>query len=298
MRNLRSFSSGRLAVLGALALAEVALSAPAGGQTPLSITYRTMIDSGNSQAVSMSMRVRSTGPRVRMDLLELPGAAAMVTAGMYMIADGGDSTYTMVMPGQRMGMIMPTSGIPGMSGPAIEPVESKIDRIEDHGPSETMLGHATRRYTIAQSATVRISVGSRSCVRRSSTVSEMWIAPGLMIEETLAEATGRFARAAGAGLNPTAMLGGRPPNMPKGTVLKSVGRATERDSAGTERTMTVSFEVTEVSTDPVDAGVFAAPSDFRMMDMRQMLAGMRAGALGGATEQAMANVMASMCGGR
>jgi hypothetical protein len=265
--------------------------APANGTT---VTMQARIDSGGTtKPVEMSMRRQTAGNRSRMETTPTSGAAPAAGAeGVVVIFRGDDSTMITITPSQRTAMIMAQSMVTSFAPSFTENLTGHT--VEDLGPGEPILGHATRHYRVTTTGTFEISMMGEKCSAPLNATSEHWIAPDvdLGLTDTLGSGS-----PFGSGVNPIGKMKrtGVPSTMPKGGVLRSIAKSQRKGPDGSQLTVTSTTQVTELVQGPLDSSVFAPPADYRVMDMRQMMANLPPGAMEAANGQQAKMLVANMC---
>ena len=68
------------------------------------------------------------------------------------------------------------------------------ENVEDLGPGERILNHATQHYRLTRRGTKEIKLGDQSCTQPIDDVSEVWIAPDVDLVAALAVAGGHLAQ--------------------------------------------------------------------------------------------------------
>jgi hypothetical protein len=207
---------------------------------------------------------------MRMEFVQMAGSANRATqgidiSGMYMIMNDADSSYSMVMPSQRMATIMPSPSLmlPDRAKPSVD-VNSTTRSIEDLGPGEKILGHATHRYRVQTTGSVTMRLGDgEECTRATDGETEMWIAPDLDIRPAMASMLSHYG-----GLAPDVTASGSSA-LPKGLALRSKTRHQAVLPTGESRVIETTVEYVELSNAPLDASVFSIPADYHVMDMRK-----------------------------
>jgi hypothetical protein len=283
-------------------LATAGMTLLAGGlraqAVPAGVSYasRITVDSGNGRPVTMSIRFRMSGNRVRTEN-SMSGPIGEAVAGTYSIIDRGDSTMTMVMPKQRMAMVTNLRAMfpAGAQTLRMGATHIKTSRTEALGAGEPIDGFETQHMRVTSSGTNDFSVGDQMCSKPFNTVMEMWVAPALDLKGAalaLQDALGS------AGL--PRMTDARPDDSAApgagGAPLRMLMRATERDAKGHELTVTTTMEITELRQEAIDDAEFAVPAGYRRMKMDGMLGGMATGVMSGAVRDVNEKLLKTMCG--
>jgi hypothetical protein len=223
--------------------------------------------------IGMTLKLAGDKMRMEMDVSSMLGSAgggeaATMMNGAYMLAQS-DGRIAMVLPNMRnpfgggatgMGMIIDSEMIKGQireSADSIAKAPSEVTvTMDDLGPGETILGHATRRYRL----THRLTMGGQ----QEGGTAEVWMASDLAEAEA---GFRKFGEAFGKSL-----LGGSSVDvenaifakMPTGFALRIVA------TSGTE---TIKMEVTKAQKTSMDASEFEVPSGIQLMDIGAMLGG-------------------------
>lgn len=234
-------------------------------------------DSGTGPANrgSMAMRYRTTASALRTEIVQISGTAnrpaqGIDIEGFYTIVNDSDGTSTNVMPSQHVATIMPSvrALLEGMPLPAVDS-KSTSQSIDDLGNGGIILGHATHHYRLTTRGTVTFTTGDGACTRSTDGVSELWIAPDLDIAPAMRSMVAHFGF-----IVPDSMQAQTPSSPMKGLPLRTKTRTTALLPSGESRVIETTMEYTELSNAPLDASLFAVPADYKVMDMRQQMAGM------------------------
>jgi len=254
---------------------------------------RTTVDSGGGRTESRATMIRVAGHKLRMDMEMGPGA---MMAGSYMLAADDDSTVWSVMPAQRTATILDMSGpmVAGMR-PKIDIVDTKMDRIENLGDGGMMLGHSTRHTRMTFSSTTKITLGTDSCTRSSTTTSETWVAPdvdltGIMFGTMIR----RFGGSALTDDMDAALKRAQSNGLAKGAAMRSVSTST---TGGRDSTVKTIMEITELTHGPLDAALFDVPAEYKTMNMRVLMSQLPSGMMESTMRSTMKTVMKAMCDG-
>lgn len=265
-----------------------ALASVASGQSPMiGWTYTTnmTIDSGGvANRSSVAIRSYIMGGKLRIESVQVSNmAGADEVEGMYQILNAADSTMTMVMPTRRAATIMNVGGL-GAGRPLVPQIEQHVknSQVDDLGPGEKILGHATRRIRVTSEATVSVKLMTQSCTGVRNSVSEMWIAPDV----DLSDALGEMSKTMTATLGPMGVpeTSGSAEGMPKGTPLRTIAHVKGVNAHGDPITVTTTMEYVGLTHGPLDPSLFAAPAEFKVTDMRQLMASIPAGMLDSAMD--------------
>lgn len=180
------------------------------------------------------------GDRARFEIPQAGGPG-----GASAIVNLSKQEMYMMVPEQRMYLVMSLQQTPGVSSP--EPSKATELTFEDTGETAEILGRECRKYLITD--------------RKSTT--EVWGAKGM----------GTFMAQFGGG-NP--MQGGSIPDWQQ--ELGAQGffplRVIGRDSRGQE---TFRMEATQIEERPLSDDLFAVPEDYQQLDMTDLLRGLAPG---------------------
>jgi hypothetical protein len=290
MLSLRRAVSSSLGLLSVAVLSTVVQAQTVGW----TFTTNMTIDSAPGHRSSMAMRTQATADKVRMEFVQIAGGGDIGQAeGMYMVLSPRDSTMLMVMPQQHMATITGT-GLLGMVKPATAAFKHHVTRksFVDLGPGERLLGHATHRYRVTTTETSDITIGGQTCTQASDNDTEVWIAPDVDMQPAVQAVASQYGMAGigGAGIDTT----GNGPSLPKGTALRTVMTLT-RQHAGAPMTMTMKFEIVELSHGPIDNALFSVPADYKTMDTRAMMADVPAGMMDSIMNAQGSNMAKKLC---
>jgi len=273
----------------------IAAVCAAHAQTPTNgttVTIQTRIDSGGTtKPVDRSMRRLTAGNRSRMETARTSGGVAVDGAEtVIVIFRGDDSTMITLTPSQRSAMIMAPSMVSSFAPAFTENLTGHT--VEDLGPGEPILGHATRHYRVTTTGTFEIAMMGEKCSAPLNATSEHWIAPD--VDLGLSDSLGNPFT---SGMSPTISMKrtGVPATMPKGAVLRSIAKSQGKGPDGSPLAVTSTTEVTELVKGPIDSALFAPPADYRVMDMRAMMANLPPGAMEAASAQQAKMVVANAC---
>jgi hypothetical protein len=267
----------RVAALTALAVS--ALCSPVAAQSTV-WTYETRmdVDSGNGAARrnSMVMRYQLAEHRTRFEFVQATGLASAAD-GMYMVFDDRDSTILNVMPTQQMATIMGFSTVKAFAPSLQMNVAGHATQgpIEDLGAGERILGHATHRYRVTSKGTVAMTMNGVTCSQTYDSVQELWIAPDVEIDKYFDPMVKMFGTALGSENMPHADTAAS--KMPKGTALRTVSRAPGTNAQGEPVTIVSTMEIIDLKQSVMSDELFKAPSDYKLMDMRKLMASIPAG---------------------
>ena len=280
------------------ALTGAALHRAAAQTTPAwSYTLNLTTDSGNGRPpLSMVMKHQITDHMLRTEIVQVSGASATraMVEGSYTIMNSADSTVTQVMPSYKMATVIGL-GMLGQNRSVHIDTSNYKKTVEDLGPGEQLMGHATHRYRVTSSGTMTIVLGDRSCTQPVDGVSELWIAPDVDLVPAMEATLKVFGATPGLDqiVRPARDLSS---TLPRGTPLRSIMRTTRTDARGVPRTITTTMEYFDIQHGPVNTAVFTVPANFKQMDMRRMMAGLPAGTLDSMMKKGSDVVTASICG--
>ncbi|HEY4302943.1 MAG TPA: DUF4412 domain-containing protein [Gemmatimonadaceae bacterium] len=261
--------------LSMAAVTAAATSAHAQTKVPgWTYAYNITFDSGTGSANrgSMAMRFQTTATAMRMEIVQIAGTAnrnamGIDISGMYTIMNDADSTYTSVMPSQQMAMVMqnPTTMLANQPKASFD-VKSKTTSVEDLGPGDKILGHATHHYRMKTVGTMTVTRGDDACTRSMDGETEVWVAPDV----DMSSMTRSMAAHSGAALPD--MSGVEDATPIKGVPLRSKTRQTAVMPNGESRVVETTNEFVELSNAPLDPSLFKVPADYHLMDMRKEMA--------------------------
>jgi hypothetical protein len=267
-----------------------------------SYTMNVTTDSGNGHPVSMAMRHNVTDRFLRTEMVQISGMQNQPISieGMYTLFDNVDSTMTSVMPAQHMASVMGLgSMLDGAKSMHMSMHPNVKSTFEDVGPGERLSGHATHRYRVTATGTMDVSIMGRTCSRPMNMVSEMWVAPDVDLRPAMNAMLKHYAGITGQ-TDPLDQIPEATSNLPRGTALKTVTHATDRDAQGNIRDITTTMQYSGITHGPVSAELFVVPAEYKKLDMRKMMADMPAGLLDSARTAGGAAVgdamVAAMCG--
>lgn len=234
------------------------------------INITTDSGTGAPDRGSMAMRYQTTATAMRMEIMQLGGAANRIThgvdiEGVYTLINDADSTMATVLPSQHAATIMPnpTAMLGDRAKPTVD-VKSTTKSTEDLGPGDKILGHATHHYRMTSSGTVTFKIGDEICTRSTDGETELWIAPDVDIAPAMRSMAAHYGMSVPeAAAQPSSAL-------PKGLPLRTKTRQTAVLPTGESRVIETTMEYVELSSAPLDASLFAIPADYRVMDMRKM----------------------------
>ena len=256
-------------------------------------TMNITIDSGNvDRRISMAIRQQVTASRFRMENVQVSGARGGNEAeGMYTIVNDADSTITSVIPGQRMATVMGLGTIFGV-GAAMRPTMTShitTSAMEDLGSGDKILGHATRHFRYSTAGTMDITIMGQACSQRVDGTTEVWVAPDVDLLPAMSAAAKHFGDISAVdALGEQLQSGTKLPI--KGAALRTVSTNRHADSTGHTTTVTSTMELVELQHGPIDATLFTMPSDYKVIDMREMMKQLPAGMLDSAMKGMAANV--------
>jgi hypothetical protein len=297
-------ASLRPAVLVALLLPLCASYAAAQARSDgWTYTMNITIDSGNADhRISMAIRNQVTATRYRMEMVQVSGAGRTNDAeGSYSIVNDADTTMTSVMPTQHMAIVVSLGGMFG-AGAAMRPtMKSHVTTtpMEDLGPGDKILGHATRHFRYSTAGTMDITIMGHACSQRVDGTTELWVAPDVDLLPATSAAAKHFGMSAVDALGEQLQSGTKLPI--KGATLRTISTNRNMDSTGHTTTVTSTMEFVELQHGPLDAALFTAPSDYKVMDMREMIKQLPAGMLDSAMKSGMGAGVNNLCnagGGR
>lgn len=261
-------------VLTVLLFAAFSGALPAQSSHGAGYTTVTTTDSGGRKTTtSTGMEVLGAKFRtsIRSDIA--PG----VPVDVYTIIDSVAGTVTSVMPAQSMVMIMPRSI---MQSSALPPFTIDFDgtptvNVVDLGAGERILGLATHHYRQTVSFSMKVTIGGETCSRPRREVADVWTTSDV----ALPDLSGAVQRFTGATLSvPTTAFGLKLDSirkmMVKGTMLRRVGTTTAIGPTGDTLHITTTMELTALNPDSVSAADFDVPTGYKVMDAREMMAGM------------------------
>lgn len=241
-------------------------------------TMNMTTDSGDAaHRSSIAIRYQVMGHTVRMEFVQVSNLPVATGAeGIYQLMNSADSTMTMVTPKDRAAMVMNVGGMLG--GRDIKPKivqHPTKSQTEDLGAGEKILGHATRHVRTTSEGTVEVTMMGQTCTGKLNNVSEMWIAPDVDLKVAM-DATSKTMNGT-LGIADDDAPGAAPSPLPAGTPLRTVTRTTGPNAQGRTVTVTTTMEYVELAHGPLDPSLFAVPSDYRVTDMRRMMANLPAG---------------------
>jgi hypothetical protein len=287
-----------LLIAGSTTLAQ---SSPVGWKLTVNMTT----DSGDAaHRSSMAMRRYVTDGKVRMEIVQVSNMAGAEGAeGGYQIINAADSTITMVTPAQRSAMVMQVGAtLAGFGTPKIEP-HITSSQVEDLGAGDRILGHATRHVRATTEGTIDVTMFGSTCTGSMKGVAEMWIAPDVDLRRAMESVLATTSIALGSDMS-GAVQGTPSSSLPSGTALRTISKVTRPNAQGRMTTVTTTSEYVELAQGPLDPSVFQVPADFKVMDMKKMMAmvppgmldsALRAGAEkgGSASSKAMCQALGS-----
>jgi len=187
------------------------------------VTYRIQAEKG------MEMRQQIKGDKVRTEM-DAGGREGV------MLMDGGEGTMTMIMPSEKMYMVMDLKN--GMGRPDAQPNE--VPKITKVGTSETIAGRACDNYLVGEKQDM-----------------EVCAAKGL----------GFFMSGGGPGMGRNPM--GRVPNLRDAAIMRDFKDGffplkLSRVAGGKRE---VVMEVTRIEPKTLDAALFQVPTGYQKMTM-------------------------------
>lgn len=264
------------------------------GPTGWTYATNTTTDSGDAaHRVSMAMRHQVMDGKLRIEFLQVSNMRdAGGAEGMYQIVNSADSTMMMVMPNNKMATVMNVAGI--LAGRDMKPkIATHITKSElvDLGAGDKILGHATHHVRVTNEGTIDVTMLGQSCTGHVNNVSEMWIASDVDLRAAIEAMSKTMSSAFGLGDDIAPELSTA--SLPPGTPLRTVSKATRLNAQGKSVTVTTTTEYVELAKGPLDPSLFAVPSDYHVMDMRQMMANLPPGVLDSAMNAGAAQVASS-----
>jgi hypothetical protein len=152
---------------------------------------------------------------------------------------------------------------------------------------------------VTSEGTIDVTFGGKSCTGSTNSISEMWIAPDVDMQGAtdaqMKVLSGTFGSSDEGVKGATGASG-----LPAGTSLRSISKSARLNAKGQPITVTTTTEFVELAHGPLDPSLFVVPSDYHLMDMRQMMKDMPAGMADSATdaglEKGTSSVLKAMCG--
>lgn len=277
----------RRAIAAALAAAALLSARPAAqAQSGVTFTYRVQSTaaardarSGNAPSPNMIATVRMSGGNARMDFRE--GSMPMTRNGGYVLIRGADRQLVFVNPQDKQAMVIAAdnlgAGLGSLTNNALVKMTVRDPRFsfEELGAGEPILGYPTRRVRTRSGSTTEMRILGRTQRSSESSETEMWIATrpaGLD-----ASALEAWSRSFGSGLRRTnpglaAQMADYQRKYGDGLALRAVTVTQMTDEQGKATTDTTRMEVTELSRANVPASLFEVPSDYQVVDTRQLAA--------------------------
>ena len=244
----------------------------------------------------MAMKHQITDHLLRTEIVQISGASAAIekAEGSYTIMNSLDSTMTQVMPSYKMATVIGL-GMLGQNRSVHIDTSQYKKTVEDLGPGERLMGHATHRYRVTSSGTMTIAFGDKSCTQPVDGISELWIAPDVDLAPAMEATLNVFGATPGLDqiVRPARDLSS---TLPRGTPLRSIMRSTRTDAQGVPRTIITTMEYLDIQHGPVNTALFAVPAEFKKMDMRSMMAKLPPGTLDSAMKKGSDAMTASLCG--
>lgn len=208
--------------------------------------------------------------RVRMETVKVPAGQAR-ESGVFTIVDAHDNTLKRAHSSDRTASVRAIPGIDGVDkslAPKIGIAYTK-HTIDDLGPGEPLLGHATRRYHISALGTLTLSLGGHSCARHIDVETEVWMASDVDLDAPRLQAMSVF------GVVPFTLAPVPPGDALvaslKGLALRSISTSHSVDSSGTPSVVTTRTEVTKLSRLTGADSMLVVPSDYSLLDLRPTL---------------------------
>lgn len=272
----------RCAVVAALSLLPASLAVAQSKVPGWTYALNITVDSGFGAAKrgAMAMRYQTTASALRMEILQVAGAANAATMGAniegsYTLINDADSTYIMVLPSLHAANIMvnPVRMMAKQDLPKVEANRASL-QVEDLGAGEPILGHATHRFRIKTVGSMTVTVNGKRCTRPMDGETEVWVAPDVDITSAMRSMVSHY------GFDVPDSGAYTSSGMPmKGVPLRTKVRSVVKDASGGSRTIETTVEYVELSNAPLDSALFTVPADYRVMDMRKQMAGLMEAAL-------------------
>jgi hypothetical protein len=294
MVQLARLAAGTLAGVALLSAAKplprhpITLTSPVAAPRATGLTFKYRItssaqDKKQREARSLFATVRIAEGNVRMDYLE--GMTPMGKKGGYMVMKGDPAQFIMVDPNEKQAMIMSAelmgSGLGAMANNPMLKIafSDQSFRYQDQGAGETILGYKTRKVRTVYTSTVETKVLMMNTKVTTTDTSDQWIATGIKMDPGSME---RWSKSFASGVKSTnpelaaQMAKYQEEYGRTGMALKSVTYSTAVDKKGKATVDTLTMEVTELQNGPIDMSIFDVPSDYKVTDLSQMAAGMKA----------------------
>jgi hypothetical protein len=269
-----------VAVRRALPLAALALIAAVPAVPSVApgyrFTYKVTSDQRGAQPQTAVSQV--AGGKLRMDWTQ--GGMSAEMRGAYMVMDAEAGRMLMVNPKDKQVIVMDAETMGGMAQLAggmvrMELQDPTLD-VEDLGAGGTILGHATRRYKVTQTFTMKMTMMGRTSTTPTTSVQEVWITRDVLGYDKAFEQWGdRFGKGFGTfggavqGDGWKQLMELSRQKWPKGFPLKTVTTSTSADPRDPSKTTTstTTMEITEWAKADIDASVFAIPAGYQTVDL-------------------------------
>jgi hypothetical protein len=227
---------------------------PGGAVQGWVVARRTTVDSGAGLPQNtISSRIAGSANKLR---TEINSSLAGTTSNIVTIVDLATRTRTSLDTRQRTYRVRQIS--PLDAGITIEEVDH-ARTVKDLGSGGNIAGFPTKHYSIDARATLRYSVGSRSCDVTRLATSELWTTTDSTAIAVLKQQA-EMARTSTGSKSPTTPNGG-----PPGAALRSIIKQRVRLTDGRQMELTVTNEVTEARRSMIEVSQFAPPSAFKRM---------------------------------
>lgn len=154
-------------------------------------------------------------------------------------------------------------------------------KTEDLGAGETVQGFPTRHYRMVQNFTMSTSVLGRKSVSKSESTTDYYFSPSIRIANPFVSNSQQMAMMSQLDVfnNPDykSQLSAATAKLPQnGVPLKTVGTQVNTDEKGKQEKITTVMEMLNFQKANVPASTFALPSDYKMIEMPDLNAGMSA----------------------
>jgi hypothetical protein len=255
------------------------------------------VDSGGgaTKRSSTVMKYQSTAANLRMEFVQTTGKANAIE-GTAMIMRDADTTMMMILPPQHTATIMSMAGMLG-GGLGLQGITHHFTRndLEDLGAGERILGHATHHYRMTVAGTLDMTIGGQTCQQPLDGTTDVWTAPDVDIASVMTSMASHYQQ---SGMLDQIMQQqmNEKSKVPKGALLRSISRSTKTDAQGNPITVTTSMDMLELTHGLIDSSNFAAPADYRIMDMRKMMAKLPRGMLDSAKAAGATHAIDGLCG--
>ena len=278
-------------------VAAIALPLAFGAAVPLTdgMTYEFVMKSqstrtGNKEVVQMRGRGTYAGDQAKIEILDASsttgGSEMFGGKGGYFIVKGGGQEMYMVDPNQKQymkwdianmfaGMSKMVNAVGGMVKMQMSDVH--IDA-QDLGPGETLQGYPTHHVRMVQNYTLNVSVLGRSKKTTNQSTTDYYFAPSLRIANPFVSNSQQMAMMSQLDMfnNSDYMTQMKAANakIPKtGVPLKTVTTVVATDDKGKAETTVTTMEMVNFHASNIPASAFAIPSDYKMVEMPNMSAG-------------------------